>query len=117
MEVLKGVLREELENSERRLAAFEKALQKLPKGSLQRKVIRGREYYYRVYWNPQAQKNIFVLLDRDLPKEVIEAYRKAKEQRASYRNQIRVLKLEIRLLKRMLHAREFSIAEKYSRAA
>ena len=48
MPVIKGVLREELENSLRMKKDYERELAKLPEGSLIKKNIKGHEYYYLV---------------------------------------------------------------------
>ena len=112
MEMLRGVLQEELDNSYRRIFAFEKALRELPKGSIHEKVINDNKYYYRVCWDSKAKKNVFEMLDEKPSKELLSAYEKAKEKRANYKNQIRILRLQIQFLKRALRAREFQIAEK-----
>lgn len=117
MEMLKAVLQEELGNSLRRMVSFERALRELPKGSIHQKEINGSKYFYRVYWNPRLKKNIFEWLGGELPASVLGEYEKAKVKRASYRNQIRILKLQVQFLKRALRAREFSIAEKCAREA
>ena len=114
MEMLKGVLREELENSYRRIKAFEKALEELPQGSIHEKVINGRKYFYRAVWDSEAKRNAFEMLSEP-SKELLSAYDKAKEKRAVYKNQIRILKLQVQFLKRSLRAREFQIAEKCTR--
>ena len=46
MGVIKGVLREELENSLRMENGYERELAKLPRGSLIKKKVKGHEYYY-----------------------------------------------------------------------
>ncbi len=46
MDIMKGLAREELENSVRIRDSYKRALSKLPKGSLSRKIIKGNEYYY-----------------------------------------------------------------------
>jgi len=46
---MKGLAREELDNSIRIRDDYKKALSKLPKGSLSRKTIKGNEYYYLSY--------------------------------------------------------------------
>lgn len=117
MEMLKGILREELENSYRRISAFEKALQELPQGSIHEKMINGKKYFYRVYWDSKAKKNVFEMLSEKPSNEWLLAYEKAKEKRANYKNQIRILKLQVQFLKRVLRAREFQIAEKCTREA
>ncbi len=117
MEMLKSVLQEELENSYRRISAFEKALQELPKGSIHEKVVNDKNYFYRVCWNSKAKKNSFEMLNEKPSKEWLLAYERAKEKRANYKNQIRILKLQVQFLKRVLRAREFRIAEKCTREA
>ncbi|MBC8420305.1 MAG: hypothetical protein H8E10_17100 [Desulfobacterales bacterium] len=44
---IKGVLKEELENSIIMQKKYEEELQKLPVGSLIKKKIKGHEYYYK----------------------------------------------------------------------
>ena len=117
MKMLKGVLEEELANSRRRISAFMKALKELPKGSLHEKEINNRKYFYRVYWDPKAKKNVFELLSEKPSEKAIDSYEKAKAKRASYKNQIRILKLQVQFLERALRAREFRIAEECSKKA
>ena len=117
MEILKGVLEEELANSRRRISAFMKALKELPKGSLHEKQIKDKRYFYRVYWDPKSKKNVFELLSNKPSERVIASYEKAKAKRASFRNQIRILKLQVQFLERALRAREFRIAEACSKKA
>ena len=117
MEMLRGVLEEELANSRRRIFAFMKALKELLKGSLHEKEIHGKKYFYRVCWNPKAKRNVFELLSEKPSEGVIASYEKAKAKRASYRNQVRILKLQVQFLERVLRAREFRIAEACSKKA
>jgi hypothetical protein len=46
MSVIKGILREELENSLQMKIGYERELAKLPKGSLVKKQVKGHDYYY-----------------------------------------------------------------------
>ena len=48
MKVIKGVLKEDLNKSLRMKKDYQRELAKLPKGSLVKKKIRGKEYYYLV---------------------------------------------------------------------
>ena len=48
MKIIKGVLEEELQNSLRMKEQYEKALKKLPRGCLSKKIIKGKPYYYLV---------------------------------------------------------------------
>ena len=116
MQILKSILVEELENSQRRIGAFEVELARLPQGSLQGKVISGKKYYYLVCWDSKLKKNIYRLLAEVPSKEELRRYEKAIAKRANFKNQIRILKLQIQFLKRSLNAREFSIAEEVAKA-
>lgn len=117
MEMLRGVLQEELQNSHRRVSALEKALESLPQGSFHEKIINDKKYFYRVSWNSRSKKNAFELLSEAPSEKLRLAYQKAKEKRADYKNQIRILKLQIQFLKRALRAREFQIAKECAREA
>ena len=117
MEMLKEVLREELGNSYRRIAAFKKALQRLPQGSIHEKAVGDNKYYYRVCWDSKAKKNVFEMLSEKPSKKLLAAYEKAKVRRAVFKNQIRILKLQVQFLERSLRAREFQIAEECAREA
>ena len=97
--------------------AVEKALKALPKGSIHQKEINGKKYYYRVYWDRKLKKNIFEWMGGRISEKLLQGYHKAKGKRAHYRNQIRILKLQVHFLKRVLRAREFSAAEKCIRKA
>ena len=57
--VLKGVLAEELENSLRMKKEYEAALQKLPKGCLVIKKIKGHEYCYLAIRKGEKVKFIY----------------------------------------------------------
>ncbi len=57
------------------------------------------------------------MLEEEPSQGLLSAYEKAKEKRANYKNQIRILKLQVQFLKRALRAREFQIAEKCARAS
>jgi hypothetical protein len=58
--VLRGILEEEMERSARMEARVLKELESMPKGSLQVKVIRGREYLYRCFRDGKKVKSVFV---------------------------------------------------------
>jgi len=78
---IKSILREELKNSKHALKNFELALQDLPRGSLVKRRIHGREYWYLIY--------------RDQGKF-----------KADYRHSISVLKKQIKFLKGALRGKE-----------
>jgi len=103
MGVIKGVLREELENSLRMRNDYEKELAKLPKGSLIKKKIKGHEYYYLVI--REGRKVKFVYKGK-VSAEVIKKYKEAKEYRAKYRKLLSQVKKQIRFLRSTLRGKE-----------
>ena len=59
MNVIKGVLEEELQNSLRMKKQYEKALKELLKGCLVEKKIRGHKYYYLAVRESKKVKFIY----------------------------------------------------------
>jgi len=104
MGVIKGVLREELDNSLRMKKAYELELAKLPKGSLVKKEIKGYEYYYLIL--REAGKVKFIYKGKKVPEEEIKKYKEAKEYRAKYRKLLSQVKKQIRFLRSALRGKE-----------
>ena len=103
MGVIQGVLREELENSIRMKANYEKELIKLPKGSLIKKIIKGYEYFYLVF--RERGKVKFIYKGKASDKE-IRKYKEAKEYRAKYRKLLSQVKKQIKFLRSVLRGKE-----------
>jgi hypothetical protein len=103
MRVLKGVLKEELDNSLLIKGDYEKELAKLPKGSLVKKKIKGHEYYYLVV--RESGKIRFEYRGK-VSKEEIKKYKEAKEYRAKYRHLLSMVKKQIRFLRSALRGKE-----------
>ena len=101
---IKGVLKEELENSIKMQKQYEEELQKLPVGSLIKKKIKGHEYYYIVMRENGKVK--FVYKGKRVSKALIEEYARAKEMRAKYRKLLSQLKKQIKFLKGALRGQE-----------
>jgi len=101
MGAIKGVLREEFENSLQMKKDYERELAKLPKGSLIEKEIKGRKYYYLLLRENGRVKFIY---RGKVSKEEIEKYKKAKEYRAKYRRLLSQVKKQIRFLRSSLSA-------------
>lgn len=97
---IKGVLREELQNSLQMKKRYEEELAKLPKGSLIKKKIKGHDYYYVVLREKSKVK--FIYKGRKLPLDVVKKYSEAKKLRAKYRNLLSQVKEQISFLKRSL---------------
>ncbi|MBI5595660.1 MAG: hypothetical protein HY928_06160 [Elusimicrobia bacterium] len=103
MNPMKGVLSEELENSERLLKRYRQAIAALPKGSLVPKKIKGGLFYYLAY--RKADKIRFDYKGKLSAREVAD-FKQAASQKAKYRSLVAELKKQIVFLKRALHERK-----------
>lgn len=103
MKIIKGVLKEELDNSLRMKQSYERELARLPKGSLVKKNIRGHKYYYLVV--RELGKVRFIYKGK-VSKPEIEKYKQAKEYRAKYRRRLSEVKKQIRFLRSTLRGKE-----------
>lgn len=103
MKVLKGVLKEELANSLQMKKNYERELAKLPKGSLIKKKIRGREYFYVVLRDGGKVKFIY---KGKVSEDQQQKYKNAKEIRAKYRKLLSEVKKQIRFLRSVLRGKE-----------
>lgn len=104
MGVIKGVLKEELENSLHMEKDYKRELEKLPKGSLIKKRIYGHEYYYLL--SRECGKVIFRYKGKSVSEDEIEKYKKAKEYRAKYRKLLSQVKKQIKFLRKSLRGKE-----------
>ncbi len=103
MKLLKGILEEELENSRRMKKSYEKAISSLPRGSLVPKQVYGKQYYYLIF---RDKGKVRTLYKGRVSEEEKKKYQEAKSLRAKYRSLYSEVKKEIRLLERVLRARE-----------
>jgi len=103
MGVIKGVLKEEFENSLRMKGGYERELAKLPKGSLIKKKVKGYEYYYLLLRQKGKVKFIY---KGKVSEEEIKKYQEAKEYRAKYRKLLSQVKKQIRFLRSALRGKE-----------
>ena len=101
---IKGVLKEELDNSIRMQKRYEEELSKLPSGSLIKKKIKGHDYYYIVLREDGNVK--FIYQGKDVSKDLIKEYARAKDLRKKYRNALSQLKKQIKFLKGSLRGKE-----------
>jgi hypothetical protein len=102
MDVIKDMLREELENSLRIKERYLEELENIPKGCLRTKVIHGHEYLYRVY--RQGYKVKIAYVGKPSP-EHIEKHKKNLEIRKSYKESIKKLDQQIRYLRKVINVR------------
>jgi hypothetical protein len=102
--VIKGVLKEELNNSLKMKTSYERELKRLPKGSLIKKKINGNDYYYII--TRKNGKVLFSYKGKKVSEEILEKYKNAKEYRAKYRNLLSKVKKQIKFLKGTLRGKE-----------
>ena len=103
MQVIKGVLKEELANSLKMQKDYQRQLDKLPKGALVKKKIKGREYYYLAFREDGKVKFVYKghVSDKD-----IEHHRQIKDYRAKYRKLLSEVKQQIRFLQGVLRGKK-----------
>ena len=100
---IREVLEEELENSLRMEQRYSEALNRLPKGSLVQKRIKGHAYYYLVMRDENGQvKQVY---KGKVGSEELARYAEAKKQRAQYRSLRAKVREQIRFLRRALRAK------------
>ena len=103
MNPVKGVLAEELINSERMLKKYQRALSAIPKGSLVRKKIKGGVFYYLAYRQGRRVKFDY---KGKLSAPEIAKFNEARALRAKYRLLMAELRKQIVFIKRALHERK-----------
>ncbi len=103
MGAIKGVLKEELENSLHMKESYEKALAQLPKGSLVKKCIKGHDYYYL---QVRDKEKVNFIYKGKISGEEILKYGEAKKYRAKYRKLLSQVKKQIKFLRRSLRGKE-----------
>ena len=101
---IKGVLREELDNSLRMKKRYEQELAKLPKGSLIQKKIKGHKYYYLLL--REGGKVRFIYKGKSVSLDMIKKYAEAKILRAKYRKLLSQVKKQIKFLRSSLRGKE-----------
>jgi hypothetical protein len=97
--IVEGVLREELRNSRQIKKKYEERLEKLPKGCLVKKNIKGHDYYYIA--QRRGEKVIFIYAN-NLPQNKINEYKEAKKVKKKYKRLLSDVKKEIKYIKKVL---------------
>jgi len=101
---IKGVLREELNNSFQMQKRYQAELLKLPKGSLVKKKIKGNFYYYLIVRS--AGKVKFFYKGKMISPKILGQYAQIKKTRAKYRKLLSQVKKQIKFLKGALRGKE-----------
>ena len=96
--VIKGVLKEELQNSLKMKKRYANEIAKLPQGSLIKKKIKGHEYYYLLFREKGRVR--FVYKGKKISSNIVKRYNEAKKLRAKYRNLLSQVKKEIKFLEK-----------------
>lgn len=102
MDAVKGVLREELEYELKVRERYEEALFALPKGSLSKKRIGGRDYFYLAHREGPTIKTVYV---GKADAEEVQAYQANIAKRKRYQRMLRETKRTIRYLKKVLNVK------------
>ena len=103
MKIIKGVLEEELKNSLRMQAEYEKALAGLPRGVLVQKFVKGHQYYYLMMREGSTVR--FEYKGKLFAGE-IKKFDGVKKDRAKYRKLLGAVKKRIAFLRRTLKVKE-----------
>lgn len=102
MDLIKSVLQEELESSLETQKYYQKEISKLPKGSLSRKKIDNRVYYYLSYWESSKVKTDYI---GKLSNKEIKDYQDRINKRRHYQSQLRKVNKKIKYLRRILNVK------------
>ena len=100
---IKDMLNEELQNSLQIKQDYERALAKLPKGALVRKIIGGRPYFYLA--RREGAKVRFVYQGK-LSDAEVRKHEEAKQSRARYRQRLSEVNKQIKYLQKVLRAKQ-----------
>ncbi len=103
MKVIKGVLEEELQNSIRMKLEYEKALEKLPRGCLSKKVIKGRAYYYL---SERAGGKVISKYLGKISEGELKKFEEIRRLKKEYRKNLSIVKKQIAYLRRVLRGQE-----------
>jgi hypothetical protein len=103
MKVIKSVLKEELANSLAMKKSYERELDKLPKGSLVKKKIKGHEYYYLQVREKGRHRFIY---KGKLSEEEVKKYDQVRKYRAQYRKLLSETKKQIKFLRTALRGKK-----------
>lgn len=104
MGLIKGVLKEELENSIRLKKSYEKEIKERPGGSIVIKQIRGNKYYYVAF--RVGGKVRFIYKGKELSRAFLDEFEKSKRLRNKYKDLVRQLNKRIKYLRKALRGKE-----------
>jgi len=94
---LENVLNEQIDRNEKNIAFYKSKQNKLPKGSLHEKVIKGRKYYYLKFRDDTGKR-----IDQYVKGDDVENIKNKIQKRKEIEKIIEELKADIQLAKRVL---------------
>ncbi len=100
MEILNGVLKEELERLRKLKKSYEEKITEFPRGSLVKKNIKGNIYYYLNY--RKGKKGVFEYLGK-LKKEELEKMKKEIEERRKLEKLKQQVRKDIKKMIKMIN--------------
>lgn len=103
---IKEALKDELKNSIRILDRYQEELDQLPEGSLNRKKINSKEYYYIQRREGDKILSQYLGSVSKVSKEEVDRWDKIKRKRKNYRHSISKLKRQIKFLKGVVRGKE-----------
>jgi hypothetical protein len=101
---IRELLKEELGNSLRLERDYQRELSKLPRGSLVKKIIRGRAYYYLAF--REGPRVRFQYKGCRMGAQEVSKYQDAKRDRALYRGLLSDVRRQVRFLRKVLRAKQ-----------
>lgn len=104
MGLIKGVLKEELQNSLRLKKRYEETILKYPAGSIVVKNINGRKYNYVA--RRVGAKVLFEYKGKVLAKDFLSKFERSKRLRLKYKEMIRRLNKRVKYLRRAVSGKE-----------
>jgi len=102
MDVLKSVLKEELESVLDKKKFYQDGINELPKGSLQVKIIDGQEYVYIAYREGARVKFDFIGKPDD---SKVEEYGRRIEKRKRLQENLKLVNRQIKYLRKIINAK------------
>ncbi|MDQ7827052.1 MAG: hypothetical protein RDV48_29920 [Candidatus Eremiobacteraeota bacterium] len=102
MDVIRGVLVEELENSLRIRERYLESLRALPRGSLRKKHINGHDYYYLAFREGRKVKYSYL---GKLSESRLREYEEGRRKRDEQKKAVKKLDQQIRYLRKAINVR------------
>jgi hypothetical protein len=96
MGVMKSVILEEKDRLERALNAYQNEINKLPKGSIQMKLIKGNKYAYRAW---REDKKVITQRVKDLE---LEEVKRLINKRQRLEKQVKEIKKELKYIEKVI---------------